>query len=333
MARCASWQDLSEFVRGATPDAVCISDTIDNESCHSAPRPGDLFVIFAVACICWGVYAAIDASRPPASVHVRLAAGSSVGRRFQIVETFASEARRRDLFVEVAATKGFEDSIRQLSEGKLDLAAVSSGLEISECKNVRVLAGLDTAPLHILVRRELAEQGLSLIESIKGRRINLGQPGTNDYMLAHDVVHFLRLSPLDASGQGDYTELALSKEELSQLAQDVQSQNGQDRQARLGNLPDVVMTVASLPGLLVQRLLDTGEYCLVPFPNVEPFLASGTPRVANRGKRGPRPGGANRDSSRDVLGELSPARQRLPYSRIATLLVAQADVPAATVSA
>ena len=140
-----------------------------------------------------------------------------------------------------------------------------------------------TAPLHILVRRELVEQGLSLIESIKGRRVNLGQPGTNDYMLAHDVVQFLRLSPINAAGQGDYAELPMSKEELSQLAQDVQSQNRQDRQAGLRDLPDVVMTVASLPGLLVQRLLDTGEYCLVPFPNVEPFLASGMPHDSEPG--------------------------------------------------
>ena len=136
MARWASWQDLSELVQGQHP--MPLASTIRLTMNRVIPRRGRayLFVIFAVACISWGLYAAIDASRPPASVHVRLAAGSSVARRFQIVETFASEARRRDLFVEVAATKGFEDSIRQLSEGKLDLAAVSSGLEISECKNV-----------------------------------------------------------------------------------------------------------------------------------------------------------------------------------------------------
>ena len=299
------------------------------------PRYGraSIFVVLAVACIGWGLYAAIDAIRPPASVHLRLAAGSSVARRFQIVKTFASEARQRDLFVEVVATTGFEDSIRQLSEGKLDLAAVSSGLEISECKNVRVLAGLDSAPLHILVRRELAEQGLSLIESIKGRRISLGQPGTNDYLLAHDVVRFLRLSPIDDSGQGDYTELTLSKEELSELAQDIQSQSGQDRQVRLRDLPDVVMTVASLPGMLVQRLLDTGEYCLVPFPNVEPFLATGMPNAGEPG------GSVDRLLVEPTvihpgmyLGNSLMPSSDCPTVGLHTLLVARADLPSAAVN-
>jgi TRAP-type uncharacterized transport system substrate-binding protein len=259
-----------------------------------------------------------------------MGAGSAVARRFQIVESFASEARRRDLFVEVVATKGFEDSIRQVSGGKLDLAAVSSGLEIAECKNVRVLAGLDIAPLHILVRRDLAAQGLSLLEMIKGRRVNLGQPGTNDYLLAHDVVRYLRLRPIDASGAGDFSESTLTKEELSALAQHIRQQTGAASQAPLRELPDVVMTVASLPGLLVQSLLDTGEYLLVPFPHVESFL------ISNLQHGGP-------DASVDrieveptvihtgmYLGSSPVPMFDCPTVGLRTLLVARADLPEAT---
>jgi TRAP-type uncharacterized transport system substrate-binding protein len=233
-----------------------------------------VFGLVAVAFIGWGLYAAIEALRPVSSVRVRLAAGSSVVRRFQIAETLATDSRSRDLYVEVVPTKGFEDSIRQVANGKQDLAMVSSGLEVAECKDVRVLAGLDIAPLHILARRELVEQGLSLVTMIKGRRVNLGQPGTNDYMLANDIVRFLRLSPTGASRGGDYTLSSLSKEELTQLALNAQAQAGSERAASLQALPDVVMTVVSLPSVLVQNLLDTGAYSLVPFPNVEPFLIS-----------------------------------------------------------
>jgi hypothetical protein len=66
----------------------------------------------------------------------------------------------------------------------------------------------------------------------------------------------------------------LSKEELTQLALNAQAQAGSERAASLQALPDVVMTVVSLPSVLVQNLLDTGAYSLVPFPNVEPFLIS-----------------------------------------------------------
>ena len=201
-----------------------------------------VFGLVAVAFIGWGLYAAIDALRPLSSVHVRLAAGSSVVRWFQIAETLATDARSRDLYVEVVPTNGFEDSIRQVANGKQDLAMVSSGLEIAECKDVCVLAALDIAPLHILVRRELAERGLSLVQMIKGQRVNLGQSGTNDYMLANDVVRFLCLSPTDASRRGDYTQSLLSKEELTQLAQNVLVQTGSGGAASPPALPDVVIT-------------------------------------------------------------------------------------------
>jgi TRAP-type uncharacterized transport system substrate-binding protein len=290
-----------------------------------------IFVLAAVAFIGWGIYSASKVFLPPKDVHVRMGAGSSVARRFQSVKTLVSEARRRELFVEVVATKGFEDSIRQLSRGKLDLAVVSSGLEIPECKNVRVLAAFRIAPLHILVRRELADQSLSLLEMVKGKRINFGQPGTDDYMLANDVLRYLRLRPIDASGVGDYFETVLTKEELSQLALDIQSQTSGARQARLRELPDVVMTVASLPGMLVQSLIDTGEYRLVPFPHVEPFLLS------NLQHGGPE-GSVDRILVEPVvihagmyLASSPVPIFDCPTVGLRTLLVARADLPEATV--
>ena len=92
------------------------------------------------------------------------------------------------------------------------------------------------------------------------------------------------------------------------------------------------MTVASLPGLLVQRLLDTGEYCLVPFPNVEPFLASGMPHDSEPG------GSVDRVLVEPTvihpgmyLGNSLLPSNDCPTVGLHTLLVARADLPAATV--
>jgi hypothetical protein len=82
---------------------------------------------------------------------------------------------------------------------------------------------------------------------------------------------------------GDFSESSLSKEALNQLALDIQLQRGADRETLLRELPDVVMTVASLPGMLVQNLVDTGEYRLAPFPHVEPFLLSNLQQVRPKG--------------------------------------------------
>lgn len=233
-----------------------------------------LLALLAVLFLGWGTHRLIILLRRPDDSHVRLAAGSVVARRFQIAECLAGEARRRGLEVDVVATKGFEDSVRQVSQGQLDLAAVSSGLGLPDCGNVRLLAGLDIAPLHILVRRGLVESGLSLSAAIKGRRVNLGPPGTNDYLLARDLLSFMKLRPVTESGAIQFVETALSKDELCQLADHVQSLTGEPRKEWAQTLPDVVFTVVSLPSPVVQKLLDTNEYCLVPFPYAQNFLSS-----------------------------------------------------------
>lgn len=288
--------------------------------------------LVALAFIAWGLYAAVNALRPRENVLVRLAAGPTVARRFQVAESFAAEARTIDLYVEPVPTAGFEDSIRQVANGQLDLAFVSSGLKISECKHVSVLAGINFESLHILVRNELANQYMSMSEMLKGRRVNLGQPGTNDYMLASEILRFLRLSSTDATGQEKFTTCSLSKEDLGRLAQNIQTQSGTERQSSLQALPDVVMTVVPLPSRLVQNLLDTGEYCLVPFPHVEPFLASELHRV-----------GGPQGSIDRIFMEPTVIHQgmylgsaRMPCGDCATiglrtLLVARNDLPSATV--
>jgi TRAP-type uncharacterized transport system substrate-binding protein len=240
------------------------------------PRHGRtyLLIVLAAACIAWGLYASIDDVRPADQTHVRLAGGSAVERRFQIAECLAGEAHACGLDVDVVPTKGFTDAIEQVSQRKLDAAVVSSGLQTAGCEHVRLLAGLDVAPLHILVRRQLAASGLSLFEVLKGKRANFGEAGTNDRQLARDLTGFLRLNPIDGSGKGDYTALSLSKDELTQLADSLQSLTGPDRHACLRDLPDVVMTISSLPSRVAQRLLDTKEYTLMPFPYASPFLMS-----------------------------------------------------------
>ncbi|MGD9634529.1 MAG: hypothetical protein AB7G28_20255 [Pirellulales bacterium] len=233
-----------------------------------------LLGLIAVVCLGWALYSAVHTLVPPQSVELRLAAGSAVTRRFQIAETFANEARHHDVFIDVAATGGFEDSIHQLADGTADLAIVSTGLETAECKEGRILAGLDVAPLHILVRRQYVDSTASLAQMVRGRTVNVGEPGTNDYLVATDILHLLRLRPGDDDGRGDYTQTMLTKDELARRAKQACALDGEEREARLRELPDVVMTVGTLPGLSVQDLLDTGEYELVPFSNLESYLLS-----------------------------------------------------------
>ena len=89
-----------------------------------------LLLALAVGMFGYGIYASLVKLRPLDEECVRLGAGSAVARRFEIAEWLASESRTNGLLMEVEATKGFEDSMRQVSEGKLDAALVSSGLQV-----------------------------------------------------------------------------------------------------------------------------------------------------------------------------------------------------------
>lgn len=238
-----------------------------------------LLMLLAVAGAAWGCYALVDELRIHDPERMRVAAGSAVARRFQIAQYLAKQAGEAGIEMDIVANAGFEESMRQLADGTVDMALVSSGLESAEAAHVQVLAGLDVAPLHVLVRRELAEQGISLVEAVKGRRVNVGAVGTNDRELASDVLAFLQLrggtAAELAAGKCDYEAEDLTKDEIEAQAEDVQELDGAARERVLRQIPDVVLTIASLPSPVVQELLDTGEYALAPFPYAEPYLLSG----------------------------------------------------------
>ena len=118
-----------------------------------------LLVALAVGSIGYGIYASLREVATGRGTDGAVGGGVGGARRFQIAECLASESRTNGLLMDVVATKGFEDSMRQVSEGKLDAAMVSSGLQIYGCENVQLLAGLDVAPLHIVIRANWRRRG------------------------------------------------------------------------------------------------------------------------------------------------------------------------------
>ena len=228
-----------------------------------------LLLLIALGSLGWGIYTLIQATRPTAVAKVRLGGGAVTERRFQRAHYLADEATSDKVQISLVPTKGFDDSIARLASGELDAAIVSLGIHPRSSDNIRVMAGLDVAPLHILARRSITESSDSFTEILKDRRINLGEAGTNDHALGAEVLRFLRLT-------GQYTEMSLSKDELSRRAEEVIAANDSKRTALVEALPDVVLLVTSMPSTVVQRLLDTTEYDLVPFPYTQNFLLSDT---------------------------------------------------------
>ena len=286
----------------------------------------------AAGFIGWGVHSTFHAVRPHHWSHIQIAGGPVALRRQNIGEAFARDALQNDLDVEIVTTEGFEDSIRQVAAGKIEMAGVSSGLMIPECKEVRLLAGIGMAALHILVRRDLAAQQDSLTEMIRGHRVNVGPPGTNDYFIAANVLSFLRLRPNLPNARGDYEAVHLSTEKIAALAQAITTTPEPDRQDCLQQLPQIIITLLPQPSPLAQYLIDTGEYTLIPFPYVDAFLRS------NLTPHNPAEQAVDRLLIEPcaIRAGMYIARQPVPASDcptlgLRTLLVARADMPPETV--
>jgi hypothetical protein len=247
-----------------------------------------------------------------------------------IAEHLAAEAGQRDVRVELVPTTGFIDAFSQLSTGVLDAALVSSGAEMADQEHLQVVAGLDVAPLHILVRRELAAQTGSLRKMIHGRRVNLGLPGAIDHSLAREILRFLDLQGATESGAGDFIEMTWSKAELVRRAEMIGTLNEPAREAAEGDLPDVVMLVASVPSLVAQSLIDTGLYVIAPFPYCDHFVMAG----ASDGE----PSQIDRRFVEDVsipaamyVGDTPIPATDCPTLGMRTLLVARGDLPSSTI--
>ena len=71
------------------------------------------------------------------------------------------------------------------------------------------------------------------------------------------------------------------------------------------------MSISSMPSPVFSELLDTGEYCLVPFPYAEPYLTIESEERPDEGRgRESVVRGVGGDSGGDVCGEYADSGER-----------------------
>jgi TRAP-type uncharacterized transport system substrate-binding protein len=281
------------------------------------------FVVIAILCLTWVVYSSVEASRRPERYSLRLAAGTTVDHRHQIAKHLAAEAKEAKVDITIVPISGLEATLTGFATRQIDAAIVSLGLQVRDVDHIQVLAGLDVAPLHILARRELTATNKSLSDIFKNHRVNIGPPGTNDHAMGIEVLDFLRVTHQCKARNW-------TKDELMSHAEGILQASSEKRQELAKELPDVALLVASLPSNVVQRLLDTGLYELVPFPYANNFLLSD-------------PNGPTDNINRNYVeqakipaamyvGSTPTPAVELPSIGLRSLLVAHRDVPAETVT-
>jgi TRAP-type uncharacterized transport system substrate-binding protein len=201
-----------------------------------------------------------------APTRLTLSAGNVCPLRHEMAKRIAAGISG-DVEVTVCDSSNSTAICTAVDAGQLDLGLVLGGLPTAEFKNVRQVATLGVEPLHLLVRTELLEGATSQsLELLRGRRVALGERGANGTRLVEDLVKLAGLSN-DAEAEAfDFTPAYLSETELLEQVERRQAAPPAEKSASQADLPDAVFVVDSVPSELVDRLVENGEYGIVPLP-------------------------------------------------------------------
>jgi TRAP-type uncharacterized transport system substrate-binding protein len=253
-------------------------------------------------------------------IRLRMTAGQVEGTRHRIAEELAREAVRRNLVVDLRPTAGSQEALSELQAGRVDVALIQGGLETGDGPVLRQLAALHVEPLHLLVKEEIHGGADRNLAALRGKVIDLGEPGSGTRVLSREVLLFSGLR-----SDRDFVVSDLGYAELERVT---------DR----SRLPDAVFTVSTLPSPIVRHLVKKHAYRLVPLPFLEAFTLAALDR-----EEAPRGPGASevRIDRRHVYDatipafvyEIDPGVPPVPIHTLGTrlLLVARRDMSAGTV--
>lgn len=203
---------------------------------------------------------------------LRISAGRNVTRRYEIAQQLQESVRQQNIVLQLLSTAGADDALQLIEKGELDLAIVPSGMVRGKTAQIQEVAALHVEPVHFLVRRELAEQHQLLRDMIRNRRVNLGEPGSSAYDLSLEMMAAARLSPASDGTPGDFTITTWGEDIIVERLQEIETLQGVERDARLQQLPDALILVASMPSRVAQQLIEIADYRLVSVPFARAFI-------------------------------------------------------------
>jgi TRAP-type uncharacterized transport system substrate-binding protein len=225
---------------------------------HRLRRALWTWLVPAVGVAALGLAAYFSLHSPRDRVYrLRLTAGSTTGTRHHLAELLRPEAAARGLSLDLQGSVGSEEALDRVNRGQLDCAFVQGGLSVGDRLNVRQVAMLHVEPLHLLVKKDLADKVTERLAALDGKTVSVGEVGSGTHTLAVAVLAFAGLTPRKSGKGGGYIPRHVSP-------------------ARFGagpasELPDAIFLLSSPPSPPVKALVTQRGYRLVPLPFGEAF--------------------------------------------------------------
>src|SRR3954469_3709910 len=210
----------------------------------------------SVALLGFGVRQLVHLGRP-ATYRLSMLVDTEPNRQV-LARRIAAEARKRGLMLELSprAHPSLEGLKLVDATNPIDLALVPEGVgRPDQFPNVRQVAPLGIAPLHVMVRPELYESAARSLAALRGKRINCGSTASVMRVLAHDVLRFSGLRPPTASDAGDFRDEAVATQDLLARLDGIATLPPTHRARALAPFPDAALFLSTLPSLLARRLV------------------------------------------------------------------------------
>jgi len=179
----------------------------------------------------------------PKQYTLKITGGDILSNRHLIAKILKDEAAKYGVNLVIQPTEGSVEAVKNVSEGKLDIALVQSGLE-EKLPGVEHVATLPAEVTHFLVKSNIQE-----IEDLKGKIINTGSKSDGTRLTTKQVLDF---SNLDAGV--DYIETNYSFEQLVKM--------------KVDKLPDAIVNISYSPSFVADFFVKERDYKVLelPFP-------------------------------------------------------------------
>ena len=209
----------------------------------------------------------------PATYRLNMLVDTEPNRQI-LARRIAAEARKRGLVIELS-TRSYSslESLKLVdAPNTIDIALVPEGVGGPDrFPNVRQVAALGIASLHVMVRPELYESAARSLAALRGKRINCGSRSSVMRVLARDVLRFSGLRSPTASDAGDYRDDAVPTQDLLARLDGIMALPPAERARALAALPDAALFLSAPPSLLARRLVAVAGYRMVSVPFTEAY--------------------------------------------------------------
>ena len=209
-----------------------------------AARKLQLCLLLAACCL--AIFAGVrwlNYARGHDEVHISLGPGGQ--RNAQLKSVLIAECAKRGLPLVIKPVSGSEAALRGIVDDHIDLAVVR-GCAGHEDPTLRQVCTGVCEVLHLFVRAEHATVATA-VDTIRGKRVYLGTPGSETHALAKTVLDYMGCRP-----GIDFEVATLDLRQLGSLPTDA--------------LPDAIFEVSAVPSSIGEVLARTHGYRLVSLP-------------------------------------------------------------------